>query len=117
MDEDYTNDRAEYIEVRIDRVEDRVTSLEQQIITRSFDPQWGMEKALSRIANLERTVYNCTPDALKEPITAKDVDRWRAIEKAAKFAHSYWQSGILGAPDVGSTAMDELKAALMGLRP
>ena len=56
MDEDYTNDRAEYIEVRIDRVEDRVTSLEQQIITRSFDPQWGMEKALSRIANLGRRV-------------------------------------------------------------
>ncbi len=83
MDEDYTNDRAEYIEVRIDRVEDRVTSLEQQIITRSFDPQWGMEKALSRIANLERTVYNCTPDALKEPVTQKDVDRWRAIETAA----------------------------------
>lgn len=115
MDEDYTNDRAEYIEVRIDRVEDRVTSLEQQIITRSFDPQWGMEKALSRIANLERTVYNCTPDAVKGPITQKDVDRWLAIEKAAKAVSGAWREGVVGG-SAWAAVKDELNAALMGLR-
>lgn len=101
-------------------LEERIAKLEQESNRHNLDPFWNNQTIIglrNRIASLERAVYNCTPDALKEPITAKDVDRWRAIEKAAKFAHSYWQSGILGAPDVGSTAMDELKAALMGLRP
>lgn len=100
-------------------LEERVKKLERASISDKFDPYWkaiDVAGLRNRIAALERAVYNCTTDALKEPITAKDVDRWRAIEKAANFAHSYWQSGILGAPDVGSTAMGELKAALMGLR-
>lgn len=46
--------------------------------------QTPFEKLSDRIAKLERAVYNCDASALKHPITAKDIDRWRKIEEAAK---------------------------------
>lgn len=66
-------------------LEERLQDVEQQL--KNMNRNGGA--LISRVESLERTVYNCTPDALKEPITAKDVDRWRAIEKAAQDVDSW----------------------------
>ena len=93
-------------------LEERVAKLERSAAHPAYDG--AMEILRGRIASLERAVYNCTPDALKEPITAKDVDRWRAIEKAAQRVSSAYTT-VMTASE-WAAAKDELRAALMGLR-
>lgn len=93
-------------------LEERLQEVERQL--KSMNHNGG--RLMERVAILERTVYNCTDDALKEPITAKDVDRWRAIEKAAKALVSCLASDRASPVSVLALLRDDLKAALVGLR-
>ncbi len=96
-------------------LEERIAKLEQESNRHNLDPFWNNQTIIglrNRIASLERAVYNCTPDALKEPITAKDVDRWRAIEAAAGHVLFTWTKYGLGTKETGSMAIAALQDAV-----
>lgn len=93
-------------------LEERLQDVEQQL--KNMNRNGGA--LISRVESLERTVYNCTPDALKEPVTQKDVDRWRAIEKAAEDVVDAWDGAQLFEEKYGlkgrSPKLGELRTAL-----
>lgn len=80
-------------EARLDHLEGRINAAEAINNNRNDRTQDRLCKLEARTANLEKAVYACDSSALKEPITAKDIDRWRAIEKAARKA--LWEAHLV----------------------
>lgn len=93
-------------EARLARIEGTLLRLEGRINSAEAINTNRNNRVQERVSNLEKAVYNCDRSALKEPITAKDIDRWRAIEKAAHAVITAWGWGLLIKKDalsLGST--------------
>lgn len=81
---------------RLEELEDRLTTLEDAVCYKL--DAGAFEKLSRRVCALEAKEYNLDREVLRQPITAKDIDRWRDIEKAAIEAAKAWDEGRLFEP-------------------